>query len=144
MEISNLVTSDNEKNGKWFQVELYGKKQNFALNILGDDADEVVKFARNRIREIAKNNEKKYAEMTDNEMDDYEGLADDNVIVRLNGISSIKTKLGSDFELIDEPVTLQGRELKNDEESYRFLIEKIPALSMFILNTSRKRSNFLD
>ena len=102
MEISNLVTSDNEKNGKWFQVELYGKKQNFALNILGDNSDKVVKFSRNRIKQMAV--DKKYSELTDDELDELLSIANDNVIVRLNGISSIKTKLGSNFELIDDPV----------------------------------------
>jgi hypothetical protein len=35
------------------------------------------------------------------------------------------------------------KELKDDKESYRFLIEKIPAVKDFVLRISGERTNFL-
>jgi hypothetical protein len=44
MDIDNLVTQDNAEAGVWMRVELYGRKQNFELNIFGNDSDAVQKL----------------------------------------------------------------------------------------------------
>lgn len=142
MELSTLATSKNEKEGKWFRVELYGKKQDFALKLLGSDSDEVISFQRDKIRNLNISG-KTYEEMNDDEIEELIEMGNENAIIRIAGISSIKvTRKG--WELTDVPVTMNGEELKNDEKSYKKLIENIPAIKDFIFNISKKRDNFLD
>lgn len=144
MDLSNLVTSENEKEGKWFQVEVYGKKQDFALKLLGNDSDEVIHFQRSQLRNL--NMLKKDAdELTEVELNEILELSEDAIITKIVGISSIKTKgrFNSEFELIDEPVTIGDVELKNDKKSYKLLLEKVPAIKDFILSKTNDRQNFL-
>ena len=145
MDISNLTTSTNEQEGKWFQVELYGKKQPFALKILGNESDEVIFYQREQLKKL-KEIGKEAEEMTDDEFTELLDAGEEAIITRIVGISSVrqKGKFNSEFELINEAVILDGKELKNDKTSYKTLVEKIPAIKDFILKKSRDRSNFLD
>lgn len=148
MDILNLSTVKNEKEGKWFRVELYGQEQPFALKLLGSDSDRVIAFQRDQIRKIKSIN-KEYDELSDEELDEFFELNDDAIIIRINGISSISYERRAfgkaKWELDEsEPVTIGDTVLKNDEESYRLLIEKIPAIKDFILEKTKDRANFLD
>lgn len=143
MEIGNLVTSDNANEGKWFGVILYGKKQDFALKIYGSDSDIIQKFQREQFKKLQENR-KDLEEMSDEVIDSVLASNEDSVIVRIGGISTIKwRKFGDGFDMLDEPVTLLGKTLKDDEESYRYLIDKIPAVKDFVNKKSNERTNFL-
>ena len=143
MEIGNLATADNANEGKWFGVILYGKKQDFALKIYGSDSDIIQKFQREQFKKLQENR-KDLEEMSDEVIDSVLASNEDSVIARIGGISTIKwNKFGAGFDMLDEPVTLLGKTLKDDEESYRYLIDKIPAVKDFVNKKSNERTNFL-
>ena len=123
-----LETKENADNGVWFRVKLYGKEQPFSLKILGSDSDEVVKYAKEKLRKIRDSNKE------DGSLEALLDSNDNDVVVRLCGIRS---------EDDEKKVILGNRELKNDKESYKFMIEKIPALKEFVLEKSNERKNFL-
>jgi hypothetical protein len=82
-------------------------------------------------------------ELDDEALDAVLDSGDGNVLVRIAGIRGLQFD-GKHKEIIGyEPVTLGGKELKNDEGSYRLLIEKIPAIKDFVLKVSGDRTNFL-
>lgn len=143
MELSNLVTQENSEEGKWFPVFLYGKKQNFALKIIGADSDEVVEFQRNLLKKV-KGKGGDFDNLDEEDIDDLFETKEDMVVSRIKGISVIKWKHG-DFEFVrDEKVTLNGDVIENNKKSYTKLLELIPALSKFVLDKSNERVNFLD
>lgn len=137
MDLGCLVTKDKADEGVWFQVKLYGKDQPFEVKILGDDADAVIKFTRNRSREkLGKLKldkiENYQSEIAKSFFDGVLDYSDENALVRLAGIRAMDK----------EPLMLGNVELKCDEASYKLVIEKIPALKEFIIAKSRERSNF--
>lgn len=143
MEIGNLVTQKEANEGKWFPVILYGKRQNFAINIFGSDSDVIQKFQREQFKKLQENR-KDLEEMSDDMIDELLSSNVDSVIARMNGLRSIKwEKFGVKWDFIDEPLTLNGKELKSDECSYRLLIESIPAVKDFVNKKSNERMNFL-
>lgn len=133
MDLGNLATFDNANEGVWVQVELYGKKQDFELCILGEDSDDVYEFTKDKIKKLRKNVKGADVELDDESMDTILDSADDDVICRLNGIRAID---GTD-------VTMNGITLKNDEKSYRLLVKNIPAIKDFIIQVSKDRTYFL-
>lgn len=133
MELGNLATLDNSNEGVWVQAELYGKKQDFELCILGEDSDKVYQYSKNKIKNLRKNIKGKDVQLDDESMDEILDSVDEDVICRLNGI---RAKDGSEL-------TMNGTTLQNDEKSYNLLIKNIPALKMFILEFSKDRKNFL-
>jgi hypothetical protein len=149
MELDKLVTQDNEDNGVWTPVELYGKPADFDLLILGDDSDVVIQHGRKSLKKmkgaLAKEKEKKSEEYDDETLDAVDGV-DESVLVHIAGIRGWKRerdKKGSVLKQSEEAVTLNGKELGNDKESYKLLITKIPAVKEFVLKVARDRTNFL-
>ena len=130
MELKNLATKDNADNGIWFQAVLYGEKQPFEIKILGNDADAVSKFTKDRLRKVKiKQDNTIDGAMIDELIEGEEA----GVLVRIAGLRSTD----------GEPLTLNGEELKDDVESYKKLIRAIPAVKEFVLEISRERANFL-
>lgn len=138
-DLSCFATQEKANEGEWFPVKLYGKKLPLAVLIYGDDSDVVTKYNRDRIRKmkIGRNGQ---AELDDDAVDELLDSADDNVIVRIGGISSYDWKKG---ENTSDPIVLFEKTLTNNAKSYRFLIENIPALKQFITEKSGERTNFL-
>lgn len=138
-DLTSFATQDKANEGEWFPVKLYGKKVPLAVLIYGDDSDVVANYNREKLRKIKIGQDGK-ASLDDDELDELLDSADDNVVVRIGGVSSYDWKKK---ERTDEPVVLFGKTLKNDVSSYRFLIEKIPAIKSFITEKSNERTNFL-
>jgi len=147
MDLDKLVTQENSDNGVWFAVELYGKPQDFDLLILGDDSDTIQQHGRRKMKKL-KNlaaKEKNDGEFSDEIIDGMLEAVDEDVTVRIAGIRGWKVEReGSKVVSREpEPVTLNGRELGNDKESYKLLVSKIPAVKEFVLGKARDRANFL-
>jgi hypothetical protein len=148
MDIANFSTKNTADSGKWFQVELYGRKCPFDLKILGSDSDAVQKYNRKRLRNelFGKIQSGKFNEISDAEYEEIDGLSDESVIVRMVDIRGYqyapednkqRTRLGY------EPVVLFDRELKATPKDFQYLIDQIPAVKDFVLEKSRQRENFL-
>lgn len=133
MDLGTLATLDNANDGVWVQVELYGKKQDFELCILGEDSDKVFQFTKDKIKKLRKNVKGTEVELDDDSMDTILESADEDVICRVNGIRALD---GTE-------VTMNGAVLKNDEKSYTKLVKNIPAIKEFILAVSKDRTRFL-
>jgi len=149
MDLGQFATQDNSDAGVWTPVELYGKPCDFDILILGDDADVVVKQGRKSLKKlksaIAEDKKTNSDEYDDQTIDELTESGNESVLIRINGIRGwkVERKGSKVISKEPEPVTLCGEELKNDIESYRKLITKIPALKEFILKVSRDRTNFL-
>jgi hypothetical protein len=141
MDISELATQENAEAGVWTRVELYGRKQAFELNILGDDSDTVQKYIKAQMKKLRFNNGK--VALDDEIIDDVFEPRTEGVLVRIAGIRGLQLDRKRREILGYEPVILEGRELKNDKESYQFLVERIPAIKEFVLKISGDRTNFL-
>ena len=143
MEIGNLATQKQSNEGKWFLAVLYGKKQPFAINILGSDSDSVKLYEREQFKKLQKER-KGNDDVSDEVLDELLDSSDDAIVVRMNGLCSAKIGKGDDFELLEEePLTMNGQKLGNDEKSYRALIEAIPEVKKFVREKSNERINFL-
>lgn len=148
MDLSDLITQDKADSGGWFPVELYGKKQDFDLLILGDDSDAVQKHNRKAMKKLkgvmskAKGGD---IEFDDETIDEIADSNDEAVIARIAGIRGwkVERKGSKEIRRDPEPVTLNGVELASDAASYKLLIQKIPALKEFVLKIARDRTNFL-
>lgn len=138
-DLTCFATQDNANDGVWFPVKLYGLKVPLALLIYGDDSDKVAAYNREKLRKIKIGQDGK-AKLDDDELDELLDSADDNIIVRIGGISSYDWEKG---ELTKEPVVLFEKTLANEPKSYRFLIEKIPAVKDFVKEKSNERTSFL-
>jgi hypothetical protein len=140
MDLTEYATQENAEAGIWSRVELYGKKADFELRILGIDSDAVQKFNRAQMKKIRLNTGK--AELDDETLDSVLESNDKGVIIRIAGIRGLQFDKKHKEILGYEPVTLEGKELKDDKQSYQFLIEKIPAVKDFVLKVSGDRVNF--
>lgn len=141
MDITNLITQDTSNEGKWFQLVLYGQKQPVDIKILGEDSDVVQGYQRRKFRKIKgayKNGSSDIADIDNDTLDELLDSVDEDVIVRMNGLRS-HIEVGQK----EEPLTLDGIELKSNKDSYSLLLRKIPAIKEFILNKSKERTNFL-
>jgi len=149
MDLNKLVTQENSDAGVWFPVELYGKPADFDLLILGDDSDTIQQHSRQRMKKLknlaAKEKKNGDGEFSDEIIDGMLESSDEDVIARIAGIRGWKAeRKGSKIISREpEPVTLDGRELGNDKESYKLLVSKIPAIKEFVLGKARDRANFL-
>jgi hypothetical protein len=148
VDISNLATKDNAENGTWFRFEAYGRKWPFDLKILGSDSDDVQKYNRKRLRNelFTKIQAGRFEDISDAEYEEFDGLSDEAVLVRLIDIRGYqyapedkkqRTLLGY------EPVVLFDRELKAKKEDFQYLIDQMPAVKDFVLEKSRQRELFL-
>lgn len=138
MDIGNLATKDNADEGVWFQLVLYGKKQNLDVKIIGADSDVVQQFQREQIRKMKstfKNGNASIEDIDDDTFDELFDTSDENVLIRMNGLR-VHNKP-------EEPLELNGTALGNDRKSYEIAIENIPAIKKFVLDKSNDRLNFL-
>jgi len=149
MEIDSLVTQDLSDAGTWHPITLYGKPADFDLLILGDDSDVVQQYGRKSMKKlkgmITKETQTKDEEYSDETIDELSDSTDENVLVRIVGIRGWKVERKGSKEVSREPehVILCDTELKNDKQSYKLLIQKIPAIKDIVLKISRDRTNFL-
>ena len=149
MELDNLVTQEKANSGEWFPAVLYGRPADFDLRILGDDSDTVQQYNRQAMKKLkgvmSKSSKSGEVDLDDEAIDEIADSGDDAVVARIAGIRGWKAeRRGSKIMSREpEPVTLNGVELKNDAESYRLLIQKIPAVKDFVLKIARDRTNFL-
>jgi hypothetical protein len=150
MELGRFVTQDKADSGQWFPVEFFGEPADFDLLILGDDSDAVQQYNRQAMKKlkmaISKEKKNKNEEFDDETIDVTLDSNDEAVLVRIAGIRGWKRerdKKGNVISETPEPVTLNGKELKNDIESYTLLITKMKALKEFVLSKARDRTNFL-
>jgi len=150
MNLDGLVTQDKSESGEWFPVELYGKPQDFDLLILGDDSDTVTRFNREAMKKlkgaVAKEKKGNGGEFDEETLDAMFDSNEEAVLARIAGIRGWKKerdKKGKVISEAPEPVTLNGKEIKNDKESFKLLITKIPAIKEFVLGKARDRANFL-
>jgi hypothetical protein len=141
MKIDNLVTQERAESGEWFRVNIYNKNQDFELRIRGSDSDAVQKFTRDQMKKIRINSNK--PELSDEAIDNMLELNDEDVLIRIAGIRGLQFDKKHKEITGYEPVVLEDTELKDDTESYRLLIEKIPAIRDFVFKISRDRTNFL-
>ena len=136
MDISHLGTKNIAEEGKWFRVELYGEKQDFWINVLGDDSDKCQHFQYKMLKKVnAGTTDKK---LNDEVIDELKDIDIESAVVRINGITG-----GTDKPDKKEPVILNGRTIGNNADDYRYLLEQIPALKKWIANKAAERSNFL-
>jgi len=149
MDLNKLVTQENSDAGVWFPVDLYGKPADFDLLILGDDSDIIQQYSRQKVKKIKnlvpKNKNGKVAEIDDEAIDELLESGDEDVIIRIAGIRgwNVERKGLKIISKQEEPVTLNGVELKNDKESFKLLVSKIPEIKEFVLSKARDRTNFL-
>jgi hypothetical protein len=141
MDIDNLVTQDNAEAGVWMRVELYGRKQDFELNILGSDSNAVQKFNRAQIKKMRLTGGK--PELGNEDIDDVLDSNDEGVLVRIAGIRGLQFDKRRKEIVGYEPVVLEGKELNSDSASFKVLIDKIPAIKEFVFKVSGERTNFL-
>lgn len=142
MDLLKLVTQDNATQGKWFRVELYGKKQDFAIKILGSDSDVVKQYEREQLRALSKNGiTPGKMEFSDEALQTIADNENESVACRMIGIAGVDAK-GCVNE--EESITLGDVIIENKKDCYIMLLQKIPALKDFVLKKSGERANFLD
>ncbi len=138
-DLSCFATKDNADEGVVIPVQLDGMKMPLALKIFGSDSDVVADYERAKIRKLGIGRKGKQT-LTEDDVDELLDNQDEAVIVRLGGIYAYDWKKKS---VIDEDVILFDKKLGNDKNSYRYLIEKIPALKNWITERSNEREHFL-
>jgi hypothetical protein len=149
MDLSQFATKDNADAGVWTPVTLYGKPADFDLLILGDDSDAVQQQGRKAMKKLkniaSREKDNLSKEYSDNAVDEMADSGDEAVLARIAGIRGWKVgrKGAKEISRESEPVTMNGTELKNNRDSYKLLISKIPAVKEFVLKVSRDRTNFL-
>jgi hypothetical protein len=100
----------------------------------------VQKYIRTQMKKLR---HKAGEELDDETVDAVLESNSDVILVRLAGIRGLQFDEKRKEIVGYEPVVLEGKELKDDKESYRFLVEKIPAIKDFVLKISGERTNFL-
>ena len=138
-DLSCFATKDNAEEGVVLPVKIDGIKFPMAIRIYGSDSDVVKEYERERIRKRAK----KKSKNKDIDEDDIDEILEDktSVIIRIGGVYTYDWKKKKVVE--NEPIELFGKVIGNDEESYAYLWEKIPALEDWIVSNSNERGNFL-
>ena len=137
-DLSAFATKDNADEGVILPVKIDGKKIPLALKIYGSDSDVVRDYERQLLRKVKYD---KNGKVEDEVFEELLDTQDDGVLVRIGGLWSYDWK----NEKVDEsdPVILDGKTLGCDVKSYKLLINKLPALKDWILETSKNRTNFL-
>lgn len=134
MDLTKLVTQDNADSGVWFQLEVYGDKQDVDLLIYGNDSDIVKKFERKRIKDIMKN-KRGNRNLDDEAIEETLNTEVEAALVRLGDIRTHSKN--------DEPVTIGDKVITSNKDDLRYLIEKIPEIKEFVTAKSNERTNFL-
>lgn len=139
-DLTAFATKDNADDGVIIPVKIDGAKLPVALKIFGSDSDVVKDYERAKLRKIKFGKNGK----TDIDEDVFEELLesqDEAVVIRIGGIYSWNWKKNEIDE--SDPVVLDGQTLGNDKKSYKFLIEKLPAIKDWVMEKSNDRANFL-
>lgn len=139
-DLSGFATKKEADEGVVLPVKIKGKKLPLAIKLFGGDSDVVKEYERSKIRKLGLGKKGKN-DLDEDDIDELLDSQDDAVLIRIGGVYSYDW----DKEEIvkDDPVQLFGRIIQNDKVSYKFLIENIPALKDWILETSNERDNFL-
>ena len=137
-DLSQFSIRKNVEDGKIFPVKIKGVKLPIALRIYGSDADCVKTFERQQLRKIGLKQGKDIDEETLEELIENQN---EGVYVRIGGIYEYDWKKK---DITDGVVTINGKELKNEKNSYELLIDAIPDIRDFVLEKSNERANFLD
>ena len=139
-DLSAFATKDNADEGVIIPVKINGTKIPLALKIYGSDSDVVVDYEKQKIRKLGIGRKGK----KDLDEDDIEELIenqDEAVVIRIGGIYSWNWK--KDCVVEDDPIVLDGKTLGNDTASYKYLVEKMPAIKEWVMTQSNDRTNFL-
>lgn len=139
-DLSCFATKKNADEGKWFPVKIDGTKVPMSICLYGSDSDVVQNYEKNRLREVGKLASKN-KNVDDEAFDELFDSQDEGTIIRIIAVSSYDWEKGKN---VDDPLMLNGSEIKNDRKSFAFLIENFPAIKDFITEKSNVRSNFLD
>lgn len=142
IDLSEFVTQDNAENGVWFPFEIEGKSTGVEICVLGTDCESVAIYAKRAEKKMTKmlsgmfNPTKKNNNNEDdfNEADARTELAEkiESAVVRINGIR----KIGGGTVIIN------GKEIEQNKQSYRYFCEKIRYAIDFVINKSGDRANF--
>jgi len=154
MDISQFVTQENADEGVWTPIIINGTPMDIDLKILGDDSDVVQKYQRKQIKKmkgLVSNLKDNKTEIDDDTIDEIFESNNEAVIIRIAGIRGWKVERKGTKEISREPVnaiTIKDRagvekEIKNDHESYEYLVTKIPAIKEIVLKVAGDRNNFL-
>jgi len=138
-DLSCFATKDRADEGVILPVKIKGTKIPLAVKVYGSDSDAVIEHDKEKIRKLGLGKKGKN-EVDEDAVEELLEHQDDDYVVRIGGLYSYDWKKK---KTVDDPVILFGKELKNDEESYRFLIEKMPSIKEWIKEQSDDRDNFL-
>ena len=138
-DLSCFATKDNADEGVVLPVQIEGIKLPLALKIYGADSDAVIDFERAKIRKLGIGRKGKQ-NLTEDDVEELLENQDESVFVRIGGIYAYDWKKKT---VVEEDIILFDKKLGCDKQSYRYLIEKIPALKDWILSRSNERENFL-
>lgn len=139
-DLSSFATKSKADEGVILPVKIHGTKVPLAVKVYGSDSDVVIEHDKDKIRKLSLGKRKKNG-FDDDDIEELLEKQDEDYIVRFGGIYSYDWKKKKVVE--NEPVVLFGRELHNDEDSYRFLIENMPSIKEWIKEQSDDRNNFL-
>lgn len=139
-DFSELCTQTLSDEGVWKQVEVRGELWNVDVKFLGDDAEVVQKFAREKLRAKMKHVKinGNSASLDDETVDDVIKDEDENAFIRFVGIRKHDTK---------KPIKWQGNEIpvektKESEKYYRAILKGSPDIRDFFMQETKYRSNF--
>ena len=138
-DLSAFATKDNADEGVVLPVVINGKKYPIAIKVFGADSDVVKQYERTVVRKL--NVGKNGKGSIDNDVIEEVIDSNESILCRIGGVWSYNW----DEEKVDEkdPLTLFDRTLECDRASYKYLIEKVPAIKDWIRENSDERSNFL-
>ena len=139
-DLSAFATKNNADEGVVIPVKLDGTKIPLALKIYGSDSDIVVDYERNKIRKLGIGKKGK-KELDEDDIEELLENQDEAVVIRIGGLWTYDWKKKAVVQ--NEPVELFGKTLGCDEGSYKYLVEKMPAIKDWIMAQSNDRSNFL-
>ncbi len=139
-DLSCFATKVKADEGVILPVKIGGTKIPLAIKLYGSDSDVVQEFERERLREVSVGIQGKN-QIDEEKIDALLDKADDAVIVRIGGVYAYDWKAKKVIE--GESVELLGTVIKDDEKSYRFLIENMPAIKDWVKENSNNRDNFL-
>ena len=140
IDLSEFVTQDNAEKGVWFDLVIGGRTTGVEINVLGKDSERVAIYAKKAEKRMTKMFQsaltgKKNTFDADDEEEARRDIDDriDSAVVRTNGIR----KKGGGI------VVVNGQEIGQDEESYRYFYRLIRDAVDFVIDKSADRSNFL-
>ena len=139
-DLSAFATKKQADEGIVIPVKIDGIKFPMAMKIYGSDSDVVVEHERAQIRKLQLSKKGK-KDIDDDVIEELLDNQDEAVVIRIGGIWTYDWKKKAVVN--NEPLELNGKTLSCDEDSYRFLIEEMPAIKNWVMEQSNDRANFL-